>query len=512
MISRKVFVWLMIIFLLPTLACSLTGGSDESGSSQVSLGAEATKAPQEQQDVIEEDNKQAVGETVEQVAEQEVAPDPAAPQSQPFTANFGLTDFSSFRATSLLEFEGGRGDDDSENTNAVQEYLLEVTRDPPARYQKTTIFNEGTVAADVESEYYLIDGIAYTKAFDNWIAQTGPIGLSQFSNPALFAHLPDSATCAAGTETVNGIAAVRCSFSTEDFGDSSLDAASINGAVWLAESGNTVVKYEMEAIDVKIKGAFEGSALQYFDVYRTTYNLSEVDGDIDISLPAEAEGTEVIDITTGGAPSGLIAPDQAEIALDNEAALIYMVYDMTTDDIANFHRETLSAEGWHELPDDSYVREYIALLAFEGQGGILRVFASQDIDGGYFVNVTMPFDMPDLGGGAAAGDDSEADADDDGTTSGANATGDADFPLMDDAADVLSIAGLTTYATQNSIESVIEYYRQQLPAEGWTENEGTAFSNDTSGLVMFSKDGQTLMVTANAVDGTTTVGLVVQEQ
>ncbi len=512
MTHKKSLFWVVIIFLLPTLACSLTGGgAEESASSQVSLGGEEAAAPEDA--AAPEGAEAAEPPAAEQAAPEEAAPQPApeeaaGPASGPFSAEHGFLDFDSFRATSVLEFKGGHGEVAGENTDAVQEYVLEVTRNPAARYMHVTIRNEGTIAADVESEYYMIDGVTYSLAFGNWSAQQGKMGASQFSNPAVFAPLPDTATCDSAPVEINGVSAIYCTFTLEDMSFSSLDAASSSGEVWVAEDGNYVVSYSLEATDVTVKGAFEGSALKYYDVYRTGYDLTDINGDISIELPAEAAGAQVIDMAAmnaGGQTSGLDVPPGAELIIDNPAVLMYFTADMTTEDIAAFHRDALGSAGWENLPDDSYVEEVNMLLAFAGEGGILRLFGSQDIDGGFFVSVTPPFEMPDISGDSAAPADSSGDTP-------AEAPAATDLPLMADAAEVISMAGFTSYTSAGSIADVLQFYRDQLPPLGWAEDENVSFSDDTTGMLMFNKDNQTLLLTLSVEGGSTTVGLVVSDQ
>ncbi|GAB4441420.1 MAG: hypothetical protein Kow0031_23440 [Anaerolineae bacterium] len=514
MTHKKSNYWVILLLLLPLLACSLTGGGEEAASSQVSLGSEES-AP------AEEAAPQEVVEETEQMAEEQAAAEEAAgPAAGPFTAKHGFLDFDSFRANSVLEFEGGRGDVEGETTDGVQSYTLEVTRNPAARYMAMDIRNEGTVAADAQTEFYLVDGVTYTFSAGNWIAQQGKMGASQFSNPAVFAPLPDTATCDSDPVEVNGVSAIHCTFTIDDMSFSSLDAASSNGEVWVAEDGNYVVSYILEATDVAVKGAFEGSAMKYFDVYRTGYDLTDINGDISIELPAEAAGADVIDMAAmnaGGATSGLAVPPNAELIIDNEFVLMYFSADMTTEEIAAFHRDALSSAGWEELPDDSYVEEINALLAFAGEGGVLRVFASQDIDGGFFVNATMPFEMPDMSGDSApaapadSGGDSAGDSGSDSGNSAPPAAG-GDLPLMADAADVLSMGGFTSYTSAGSIDAVLQFYRDQLPPLGWAEDENVSFSDDTTGMLMFNKDNQSLLLTLSAEGGSTTVGLVITDQ
>ncbi len=107
--------------------------------------------------------------------------------------------------------------------------------------------------------------------------------------------------------------------------------------------------------------------------------------------------------------------------------------------------------------------------------------------------MTLPFEPPAMTGG--------------GDTPAGGDTGSA-FPLPDNAEEVISMPGATTYFTALPVAAVLEFYRAQLPPLGWAENESTAFSDDKTGLLTFEKENLTLMITINSEDdGRTSVGL-----
>jgi len=483
MVNKKILTLSMIVLLVPALACSLGGGSDESASSNVSLGAEATDAPAATQAPVVED--------IEKVSEATPTPESTSPETTSLDGSLGLEQLDSFRATMFLEFTGAlAGTTGNETTNQRQDYVLEVTRNPQARHQTTAIKGEGGIESDAQSEYYLIDGVTYTLTFGRWIAQAGAMGRSQFANPETFVPIPETATCDSGPEDINGISAIHCTFTEADNIANALNASSAQGDIWFAEAGNYVVKYELDAQDVSLKGRFAESGGYYeFATYTIGYELEEVDGGLTISLPAEAEGAEVVD-QSGSVigNSGLAAPDGADVFVDSDPGGLnyYSTEDQAT--LIDFHRQALPAAGWQADPEESYVDDNYALLIFENETGILRVFIQKDIDGGNFVSVTLPFVAP--GPDAGAGGDT--------STGGGAAAG--DIPVLDDATELFSGGAATTYVTEADIETVVEFYRQELSAAGWTEDTSSSISTGDVAVLKFEQDGTSLTASATKED------------
>jgi hypothetical protein len=454
---------------------------------------------------------------------EEVQEETPTPESEPepevteFPGVLGVEEFDSYQANIVLEFTGATGEAFGDDViDQRQETFLEVIREPETWRQVSSIQSTGAFDVDTTTEYYYIDDIAYTLASGTWIAQEGLLGRVQFSHPSLTAPLPETALCDSETETINGVSVIHCSFTEADNVADSLDAAVINGDVWIAEDGNYVMKYVLNAEQLDLKGAFSGG-YEYFDTYTIDYELDNVNGDFTIDLPAEAQGTEVIDIAglSSGESSGIPAPDGADVYIDSFASLNYFS-TLDIEDLADYHIETLPTVGYQEIPEESYVEENYALLAFEDDaGGILRVFIQQDLASeGYFVSVTLPFDAPDLSSGDSDNSSSGADtgAGDTSDTGGAESADASEFPVLDDAEEITSLGGFITYYSTTDIPSTVDFYRNELSTEGWEEDEAqTLVQPDTLGMMQFTKDGETLMVTITKEDdGRTNVIVVTQ--
>ncbi|MCP4359180.1 MAG: hypothetical protein GY796_14290 [Chloroflexi bacterium] len=493
--NNRNIAWVIIILVLSALACSLGGGGgDESASSQVSIGEEGSDASAPTQPPVVED--------IETVEEETPTPEPE-PEAVEFPGVMGLEQFDSYRANIIFEFTDASGDFmGDETTSQHQEILIEVNKNPEIWHQVNKIESEGAIEVDTESEAYYADDLAYTKAFDNWLAQAGLLGRSQFMNPGLFAHLPETALCDSEAETINGVSAIRCSFTEEDNVSYALDAAAIEGDVWIAEDGNYILKYVLDVEGLDLKGAFDSGGFEFFKTYDIVYELTDIN-EVTIELPAEAQGADLVDSTsTLDEKSGLAALEGGDVFFD---AFAGMSYYSTADleSIVDFHLEDLAAAGWAAIPVESYVEEDgYALLVFEDKtGGILRVYAQRDLGHqGYFVSMTLPYDIPDF-----AGDDSSAGGAESGTSG-------SDFPLLDNAEEVNVLGGFVNYYTASDISSVVDFYRQQFSADGWEEDAtASVVQPDTLGMLQFKKDGETLMMTAaKEDDGRTNVIIVAQ--
>jgi len=479
---KQLFTWMMIVLMVPTLACGLFGGGEESASSAVSLGEDTEESAEPTQPPVVED--------VEEISE-EPTPEPAEPESAPFAGSIGLDQFDSYRTNITLQFTGATGEaSGDQTTDQRQDIVLEVVKSAQIWHQAIQIQAEGAINTDVETESYYVDGVTYTQTFDNWIAQDGLLGRSQFSNPRLYTALPETALCNTEPENVNGISTIHCTFTEQDQVANSLEGAErIQGDVWIAEEGNYVVKYELAAQNLALKGLFTGG-FEQFETYNLSYELLDTNN-VSIELPAEAQGTEPIANPDTADSSGLAAPDGAEVFVDSFAGMNYF----STDDlssIADFHLETLPAAGWQAVPEESYRDDGYALLIFENEEGVLRVFIQQDLgEEGYFVSATLPFDQPGLGSGGDTGDSTG------GSTAGA---ADVDLPLLDDAEDVFSAGGITTYFTPSDMTTVVDFYREELTVAGWTEDTTSSYVDDATAILTFNNNGTTLLISATAGD------------
>lgn len=73
---------------------------------------------------------------------------------------------------------------------------------------------------------------------------------------------------------------------------------------------------------------------------------------------------------------------------------------------------------------------------------------------------------------------------------------DSDFPMLEDAANVVDNAGVVNYETGFSLDEVITFYRETLTSQGYTEREVNAAITDTTFNLVFDghESGQALAI------------------
>ena len=85
-----------------------------------------------------------------------------------------------------------------------------------------------------------------------------------------------------------------------------------------------------------------------------------------------------------------------------------------------------------------------------------------------------------------------------------------DLPIPEDAEEVSNAFGMITYNTAQTPAEISDYYKAQMPANGWTEVSAEEFSGMF--MLQYSKEGRTANVTINADDsGKTSVLIMIEE-
>jgi hypothetical protein len=86
-----------------------------------------------------------------------------------------------------------------------------------------------------------------------------------------------------------------------------------------------------------------------------------------------------------------------------------------------------------------------------------------------------------------------------------------DYPMLDDAFDVTTFAGVITYKTNTAVADAAAFYKDALTADGWTIS--FEYSDDTTATMMLTKDSKnlTVLVTEDTVSGGNLVSIVESE-
>jgi len=86
-----------------------------------------------------------------------------------------------------------------------------------------------------------------------------------------------------------------------------------------------------------------------------------------------------------------------------------------------------------------------------------------------------------------------------------------DIPIPDDAAELVNMFGMITYNTDMTAQDLHDFYKAEMPNNGWTETSDEAFGDLF--MMEYTKDGSTanITITADSQSGKTSVMITVQE-
>jgi len=178
--------------------------------------------------------------------------------------------------------------------------------------------------------------------------------------------------------------------------------------------------------------------------------------------------------------------------------------DITDDTVA---MESLQGDVWVAV-DGNYIVKYTMTATGYGSG--------TDEEGQFgYGNVSFEYNLSDANGDFTITLPPEAEnagGVDLGGLGGGSDAAPGDIPVLDDAEELMSMSGLVTYYTAAAVSDVVDYYRQQLPPLGWAENTDQGYSDESTALLSFEKDGQSMMVTVSIEDGRTNVIVTTVDQ
>jgi hypothetical protein len=80
----------------------------------------------------------------------------------------------------------------------------------------------------------------------------------------------------------------------------------------------------------------------------------------------------------------------------------------------------------------------------------------------------------------------------------------SEFPTMPDATNVRTFGNTVSYESSSSLDDVLAFYQEQMPAEGWSDT-GNSFISESSAMLSFTKDGRAATVTLTDAGGTVSV-------
>jgi len=85
-----------------------------------------------------------------------------------------------------------------------------------------------------------------------------------------------------------------------------------------------------------------------------------------------------------------------------------------------------------------------------------------------------------------------------------------DIPIADDAAEMTNMFGTTTYTTAKTAQEIHDFYKAEMPNNGWTEASDQAFGDLF--MMEYTKDGSkaSITITTDSQSGKTSVMITVE--
>jgi hypothetical protein len=86
-----------------------------------------------------------------------------------------------------------------------------------------------------------------------------------------------------------------------------------------------------------------------------------------------------------------------------------------------------------------------------------------------------------------------------------------DIPVVEPNENLVTSAGLVSYETGTDFSTVLEFYKDEMPANGWEESLDALEFGETA-ILNYTKEGQTAVVTLSVSGGKTVVLIALGEQ
>jgi hypothetical protein len=248
--------------------------------------------------------------------------------SGPFTLadpKVGLSDLSSYSATLTIAFDGTVNGQPSKWSRL---YGMLASKSPAAR--QLTIQTSGDVSSTQPVYLAELDGAAYEQDGQGLCTATAVVTGSSLSDrlePAGFLSFVAGAD-AAGTATVNNVAASHYTFDERALGQQGLTQTS--GELWVAASGGYLVKY---LLTTKATADYFGPGIA--GTLTQDYELNGVGQPVSIGLPADC-------------PAGMINAPRLPDATNVVNTPGSLSYDTATSlaEAAAFYQKQLPGLGW----------------------------------------------------------------------------------------------------------------------------------------------------------------------
>lgn len=246
----------------------------------------------------------------------------------------GLDALDSYKATFNMSFDGT--DNGQPKTGSFQS-VEEFVKNPPAKRTTITGLNasasESTVTPDSNTfQMIQVNGKDFVRIGTTCLQQTAseaPQAASMFTPASVIGGVRGAQL--AGEETINGVPTRH--YKTDVTGIEALGYLSAQGDVWVAQPGDFVVKYTLQATG---KDQFFGNTNSEGTV-KWTYEISDVNQPIDIRPPADcASAAQDIPIMSDAENQSVVGP----VTTYNSPS--------KSDEVVAFYEKEMAANGWTE--------------------------------------------------------------------------------------------------------------------------------------------------------------------
>lgn len=237
------------------------------------------------------------------------------------------------------------------------------------------------------------------------------------------------------------------------------------------------------ALAEEAEGIGEGATLSFIEIGGSSYSL--IPGLGCISGAGGADMANEFD--------DVLDADE----LLNELENAEYVGEEMVNGIATYHyridESSLSNTGgdFQDATGDLYIsqeQQYVVRMVVDGTGNV-DVLGENVPDG----NIHLELNVLDVGQPITIEVPAECEA------------AASEYPVMEGASSLATIAGLTTYSVDATLEEAVNFYREEMAARGYTASEDAFITEDTA-LITFSAEGQpTVSVTLNAEGDTVSV-------
>lgn len=87
----------------------------------------------------------------------------------------------------------------------------------------------------------------------------------------------------------------------------------------------------------------------------------------------------------------------------------------------------------------------------------------------------------------------------------------ADVPVLEDPKDLFGMESIVSYSTSLEYNAVLEFYKKEMPANGWTvDTSQTSVETTDAAVLYYVKDGRAATVTLSTSAGQTFVQVLIQ--